>query len=100
MAPAPQKQAKGDESRLQVFSLVQLLVIASVSAAVTLTLSALAPSMRSGPAEATSGTLRHSPKGTSLGDVDEIPAISQLLGRPFRLGSGPKCNPGARKQNQ
>lgn len=85
------------------YSNLRVAVVASVSATiVTLILvSAIAPfslgARVEGHAGGATASLRHVAKEGA--DESEIPAISKLLGRKFRTGSGPKCDPEARKYN-
>jgi hypothetical protein len=66
--------------------------------------SAVAPFSLGAPAAGHAGgaptALRHNAKeGEATADDSEIPAITKLLGRKFRIGAGPKCDPEARKYN-
>lgn len=88
------------------FSNLRVALVASVSASIVtlIFVSAVAPFSLGAPAAGLAGgapaALRHNAKeGEATADDSEIPAISKLLGRKFRIGSGPKCDPEKRKYN-
>ena len=96
MAPKASEPAP----RVPVFSVVQLLIIAGISAVVTLVCSVVLPSRGATNDAPSSGALRHGPNPLAgSGGPDENVALSQLFGRTFRTGAGSKCDPNSRPNN-